>query len=182
MRVTNMLMLCTLALALSQGPSPSPPPPLTLAFNYSNTLSDHAVLQRAVPASVFGFGPVFAGFTVTIVNGTGGGTINGIIGSDGTWRVQLPPQPASGPFLIWGNLTPGYWVPANATLSWVLHDIWFGDVIICGGQSNMAFGLGGCEKAPNQQAPPLTRLTHAQPPTKQDVQCNGRRGRREKLP
>ena len=141
------LPLCVLAtMVVAQGPAPPPPP--TLVFNYSNTLSDHAVLQRGVPAAVFGFGPVFAHFTISFTaNATTAGTVRGIIGSDGTWRVQLPPQPAGGPWVLTGSLTPGYWTPVTASLSWELHDIYFGDVIICGGQSNMAYGLAGTYNA-----------------------------------
>jgi len=142
-------LLCGVALTFvaAQGPAPSPPP--LLLFNFSNTLSDHAVLQRDTPASLFGFGPVFAHFTVTLLNASGG-AVSGIIGSDGTWRVQLPPQPAGGPFTIIANLTPGYWTPQAA--SWALHDILFGDIIVCGGQSNMAFGLGGTYNASGDTA------------------------------
>lgn len=109
------------------------------------------MLQRGVPASLWGYGPVFAHFTVTLVN-VSGGTVNGIVGSDGTWRVQLPPQPMGGPYTIIGNLTPGYWAPKNGTLSWALLDILFGDVIVCGGQSNMAFALGGTYNATRDAA------------------------------
>jgi hypothetical protein len=142
MQARKQLALCVLAtMVVAQGPAPPPPP--TLAFNVSNTLSDHAVLQRGVPAAIFGFGPVFAHFTITFTANSTNGTVRGIIGSDGTWRVQLPAQPAGGPFVLVGTLTPGYWTPANASLSWELRDILFGDVIICGGQSNMAYGLAG---------------------------------------
>ena len=115
-----------------QGPPDAPTPPPTLSFNFSNTLSDHAVLRRQ-GASVFGFGPVFAHFTVTLADATVQAVVQGIVASDGTWRVSLPPQPAGGPYVVFGNLSSSDpWVPANSTLSWVLNDILFGDVFVCG--------------------------------------------------
>ena len=143
------LLLLLLPAALAQGPAPPPPP--IFAFNFSNTLSDHAVIQRGVAASVFGFGPVFAHFTVSLLsaasNGTALATVRGIVSSDGSWRLQLPQQPAGGPFTIVGNLSASIWVPPNASMSWALFDIYFGDVFVCGGQSNMAYGLGGTKNA-----------------------------------
>ena len=141
------LYICIAVQCTAQGPPPSPPP--VFQFNYSNTLSDSAVLQRNVNASIFGFGPVFSHFTISLVStNVTTDIVQGIISSDGTWRVTLPMQTAGGPFQIIGNLTPGMWVPSNnMTMSWVLNDIYFGDVIICAGQSNMEFGLGGTSNA-----------------------------------
>lgn len=132
-----------LSFFLHRGACQAPSPPPIYAFNYSNTLSDGAVLQRNVSAALFGFGPVFARFSVSLAanaTGTPLSTVAGIIGSDGTWRVQLPPQGAGGPFVISGALQPGYWTPPNATQTWVLQNVLFGDVIVCGGQVSCAWG------------------------------------------
>ena len=48
------------------------------------------------------------------------------------WEVSLPPQPASGPFSI--TVRSGI-----AFMS--LHDVYFGDVFACAGQSNMAYTI-----------------------------------------
>lgn len=143
---TLALLLPALAVAGSnlvvdvtpQGFLKAPPPPPLLPFNYSNTLSSHACLQRAPQAAtVFGYGPVFATFTVTLL--TGNSTSNttiasvlGLVASDGSWRIQLPPQDAGGPYLLHGVTQIGYW--ENMTESWTLTDIMFCDVIVCGGQ------------------------------------------------
>jgi hypothetical protein len=42
-----------------------------------------------------------------------------------------------------GALQPGYWTPPNATQTWVLQNVLFGDVILCGGQSNAVFSVPG---------------------------------------
>jgi hypothetical protein len=148
LRLTAFVIFLISFLESSSCQAPPFPPPI-LSFNYSNTLSDSAVLQRNVNASIFGFGPIFAHFSISLINNNNTVTsiTQGIIGSDATWRVTLPKQSASGPWIILGNLTPGMWVPSNSTMGWILNDIYFGDVFICGGQSNMAFGLGETSNA-----------------------------------
>lgn len=54
-------------------------------------------------------------------------------GDDGAFELQLQPPEAAGPHEI--TLT----CPGNAL---ILHDIWFGEVWLCGGQSNMEWTLG----------------------------------------
>lgn len=116
-------------------------------FNHSNTLGDHAVLQRGRPASVWGFGRMFDPVAVTLTSNFVGAShpqvklqVSGWVASTGIWRVQLPSQPAGGPYTITGSA-------AATGESWALSDIMFGDVYICGGQSNMAFGMGGIANA-----------------------------------
>lgn len=141
-----MWFLLLLAAAAAQRP-PAPP---TLPFNTSNTLSNSAVLQRDVNAALFGFGPVFCHFTVSLFNASSTSAeaiVPGIIASDGTWRVTMPSKSAGGPYSLVGQLLPGMWLPPNATMNWTLTDIYFGDVVHCGGQSNMAYGLGGTKNA-----------------------------------
>ncbi|MEI6712259.1 MAG: sialate O-acetylesterase [Verrucomicrobiota bacterium] len=53
-------------------------------------------------------------------------------GADGRWSVRLPAQPAGGPF----NLV----IEGNNRIE--LQDVWFGEVWICSGQSNMERQLG----------------------------------------
>ena len=48
------------------------------------------------------------------------------------WEARLLPQPASGPFSISFQSGRG---------SFVLHDVYFGEVFACTGQSNMAFSI-----------------------------------------
>lgn len=89
--------------------------------------SDHAVLQRDVAVPVWGWAAPGEAVTVTIA----GQTLKTKAGKDGRWQLQLAPHPAGGPF----DLT----VQGKNTV--VLHDILFGEVWLCGGQSNMQWSL-----------------------------------------
>jgi sialate O-acetylesterase len=116
---------------------------VSFPFNYTNTLSDHAVLQRAPQAAtVWGFGTQFAPVSLTLVaNASAPVTVSGWVSSTGVWRLTLPPTAAGGGrYEIVGNST-------QTGESFVLRDIVFGDVFVCGGQSNMAFGLSGISNA-----------------------------------
>jgi sialate O-acetylesterase len=60
-------------------------------------------------------------------------------GSDGVWRQQLPAMPAGGPY----NLTFSSSTGGSASMS----DVLFGDVYLCGGQSNMEFTVASALNA-----------------------------------
>jgi sialate O-acetylesterase len=108
-----------------------------LVFLFSNTLyadvtlpyvlSDNMVLQRDVPVNIWGWAK--PGEKVIV-------TINGQKSSvkatkSGTWKVQLKPLTAGGP----------YEMTVKGKNSIVLKNILVGDVWVCGGQSNMEFPL-----------------------------------------
>jgi sialate O-acetylesterase len=94
------------------------------AWSLSNTLGDHMVLQRAPQkAVVWGFGN--PGSTVkTTFNGI---SYQATVGSDTTWRQQLPATAAGGPYTITFTASTGE--------SGSLNDVLFGDVFLCSGQS-----------------------------------------------
>jgi sialate O-acetylesterase len=78
-----------------------------------------------------------------------------IAGRDGTWRQRLSPRPASStPFTL------AFESSAGETAA--LRDVLFGDVYICGGQSNMQFGMGAvadrAEEVAKADKYPLIRL------------------------
>ena len=89
---------------------------------------DGMVLQRTQAATVWGFGDPGVTVTTTFL----GATLQTTVGQDGVWRQALPPQKATA--------TP-------TTLSFAgsdggtaqLRDVLFGDVFLCGGQSNMQY-------------------------------------------
>jgi sialate O-acetylesterase len=88
-----------------------------------------------LPAQVWGFDT--AGSTVRT---TFGGTVwNATTGSDGIWRQALPSTPAGGPYTI--SFT------SSAGGSLTMSDVLFGDVIVCGGQSNMQFTVSSAFNA-----------------------------------
>ena len=98
-------------------------------FSISNVFGDHMVLQRDTPANIFGFADpgvvattVFQGIKVTSAPAD----------ANRTWTLALPAQPVTRtPQVITITSSDGQ----NA----VLNDVLFGDVHICGGQSNSEF-------------------------------------------
>ena len=114
-----------------------------LPFNYSNTHGSFMVLQRSVNATLWGFGTIFQAISITLDNPATNTSvvIPGLVASDGTWHVELPAQPAGGPYNISG-------VQPGTGETWNMSDVMFGDVVLCGGQSNMALGMGSSEASP----------------------------------
>src|SRR5512144_1241398 len=100
-------------------------------------VGSHMVLQRDAPARVWGWAAPGEEVRVTV------GAANGaaVAGADGRWSIDLRPQPAGGPFAMA--------VAGHNTVS--LEDVWFGEVWVASGQSNMEFALaqanGGAEAA-----------------------------------
>jgi beta-xylosidase len=100
-------------------------------------VGSHMVLQRDLPARVWGWAAPGEKVHVTVGPAKGEATAS----ADGRWSVDLPAQPAGGPF----SLT----VAGLNTLT--LEDVWFGEVWVASGQSNMEWPLaqatGGPEAA-----------------------------------
>jgi beta-xylosidase len=100
-------------------------------------VGSHMVLQREAPARVWGWAA--SGEAVRVSVGAAKG--EAVAGADGRWSVDLPPQPAGGPFAMT--------VAGRNTVT--LEDVWFGEVWVASGQSNMEFALaqanGGTEAA-----------------------------------
>ncbi|MCF7730652.1 MAG: sialate O-acetylesterase [Akkermansiaceae bacterium] len=96
--------------------------------------SDHMVVQRELPVPVWGWADPGEKITVNF----GGQNVACVAGKDGGWAVRLRPMNA--------NASPQELiVSAGNTIK--LTDVMVGDVWMVSGQSNAAFGLGGC-KAP----------------------------------
>jgi sialate O-acetylesterase len=94
----------------------------------ARVFSDHAVLQRDQPLTVWGTAAAGREVTVTL----GGQTVTGSADARGKWRIALPPQPAGGPYTL--KVRSG-----GSTVS--RSDILIGDVYLCSGQSNMEFAV-----------------------------------------
>ncbi|WP_413671472.1 sialate O-acetylesterase [Massilia cellulosiltytica] len=88
--------------------------------------SDHAVLQRDQPIAVWGTAGAGGKVTVTL----GGQAASASADAQGKWKVQLPPQPAGGPYAL---------TVASEGREVSRADILLGDVYLCSGQSNMEF-------------------------------------------
>ena len=93
----------------------------------SRTFGSHMVLQRE-PAVAVVWGHVGTGESVKVALDGDPMTLHATPDASGTWRVQLPPTPAGGPH----TLT----VQASTGAAQTLTDVLFGDVYVCGGQSN----------------------------------------------
>ena len=104
----------------------------------STTLGDHMVLQRAPrQAIVWGFTTPGAKVTTDMaMSGMKGQRMVSVAEHDGTWRQLLPP--VVGSKIPW-NFTFVSDGPAKETAT--MTDVLFGEVFLCGGQSNMEFAM-----------------------------------------
>lgn len=109
-------------------PSPPPPPPPPSPFGFAGALSDHMVLQRNVPARVWGTGGTPNG-TVS-VELSDGAVQSVVANATGDWAVDLTAREAS---IVSINITV---VDHSTNRTVTLHDVLFGDVWGCHGQSD----------------------------------------------
>ncbi|WP_240919884.1 sialate O-acetylesterase [Paraglaciecola sp. 20A4] len=109
----------------------------THALSLSPLFSDHMVLQRDKPVRVWGEGPENHSITVTLLNQSYATQTD----ENGHWQVMLPAHAKAGPF----SLT----ISANKIIT--INDVYYGEVWIAGGQSNMEWKLKG-DVIGNEQA------------------------------
>lgn len=114
-------------------------------FTLSNLFSDAMVLQTEAP-TLFGKCTVGCQIRATI---TGGASSSTHCGDGGDWKLVFPEQPPSDPTKPGASITAvqsceqeqkgntGSILSEKA----VLNDLLFGDVWVCGGQSNMEFSV-----------------------------------------
>jgi sialate O-acetylesterase len=100
--------------------------------------ADHAVLQRNTPVPVWGWAEPGEAITVTC----GGQTHRTTTDTQGKWTVTLTAMPAGGP----------YDLAVEGKGRQVAKDILFGDVWLCGGQSNMEYGMNHIRNANEELA------------------------------
>ncbi|MBK9018189.1 MAG: hypothetical protein IPM82_31365 [Saprospiraceae bacterium] len=89
--------------------------------------TDHVVLQRGVEVPVWGWATPGEEVSVSIA----GQSQKTKAGKDGKWQLRLQPHAAGGPFEM----------TLKGKNSITLKDVLFGDVWLCGGQSNMQWTL-----------------------------------------
>ena len=104
--------------------------PNTAALRLPALLSDHAVVQRDRPLTLWGSGA--PGRTVVIRFAEA--TAEGRIDDAGRFELKLPPIKAGGPHEM---------MIGDGVENLVVHDVLVGDVWICSGQSNMQFAFSG---------------------------------------
>jgi len=95
----------------------------------SPMFSDNMVLQRGKPNPIWGWSKPGDVIKVEIA----GRTAKAVTGTDGRWQAEIQPPAPGGPYTI-------KIIGADQTVE--LHEVLVGDVWLCGGQSNMEFGLG----------------------------------------
>ncbi len=99
-------------------------------FKLAPIFTDHCILQQRRPVCIFGSGTPKEKISVSILECNITGTT--IIPQSGQWRLYLPPTQAGDPVTL---------CVASETQIITLHDVCYGEVWLCGGQSNMEFML-----------------------------------------
>ena len=110
----------------------------------------HMVLQRNATIPVWGTANSAEKVTVNL----NGKQSSAIAGSDGKWRIDLPPMPAGGPHEL---------TVQSGSQKLAYNDVMIGEVWLCSGQSNMEFQLRQSDngiEALNQPIPQNMRLLH----------------------
>nr|XP_032834820.1 sialate O-acetylesterase-like isoform X1 [Petromyzon marinus] len=136
---------CLVVNRIREPPNNTSPPTSTLmveTFRLASYYGNHMVLQRGPRgAFVWGFGSVGAKVVVGLYNRSKEllQEHRSIVSEEShTWSMTLDPMDAGGPF----SLSATQWSPVwrgteRAAGRVVIRDIWFGEVWLCGGQSNM---------------------------------------------
>jgi len=114
-------------LSLPSGRAADPVPAASARPFLSPIFGDHMVLQRGKPNTFWGWTTPGAAVRVTVDGHTG----RAVAGADGRWQAQVMPPPVGTQCVV----------TVDGPQHVELHDVIVGDVWLCGGQSNMEFGL-----------------------------------------
>jgi sialate O-acetylesterase len=113
--------------------SPEAPKPLPFV---SPIFGDNMVLQRGKVNTIWGWSDPGDKIQVQVA----GKHASGVTGTDHRWQVKIHPPRVGGP----------YTVTIKGHQSAELKNVLVGDVWLCGGQSNMEFGLRGVRNGPDE--------------------------------
>lgn len=111
-------------------------PMVSAQVEVSPYFASGAILQRDAPIPVWGTSPAGEQITVSL-SGIAGVTVSA--DASGEWEAVLPSQPAGGPYTL---------TVQSSTTTSTSTDIWFGDVWIASGQSNMDWLVFQTENGP----------------------------------
>ncbi len=101
------------------------------APEFAKAFSDHAVLQRDVPLKIWGRAAPSQAVKVALTGNNGTTrTADATAGADGRWTATLSALPSGETYALTATDSSG---------AKTLNDILIGDVLLCGGQSNMQF-------------------------------------------
>jgi sialate O-acetylesterase len=108
--------------------------PLHAQFKLPKLVSDNMVLQRDQPITLWGWGAAKDKVVLKIDKQS----FQSIVGLDGKWQIQMPPQPAtsSKDFLF-----SYYKGKEKKPQEFAVKNVAFGDVWLCSGQSNMVLNM-----------------------------------------
>ena len=110
--------------------------PATADVRLPHLLSNHIVLQREKPVTIWGWADSGEKVAVTLGDETQTATAD----KEGRWKVALKAHPAGGPYEI---------TIAGKNMI-TLSDVLFGEVWVCSGQSNMAMALQRAATGPQE--------------------------------
>jgi sialate O-acetylesterase len=138
----------------------------TAAVKLPAVIGDNMVLQRGRPVPIWGWADKGEEVTVAVA----GQTRTAKADADGRWKVVLDKLDLGDPL----EMT----VKGSSGTAIVLKNILVGEVWVCSGQSNMEFGLAGCNNAQQEiaaaQYPKLRLFTVLKNNTPQpQVDCKG---------
>ena len=100
--------------------------------------TDHMVLQRELPAPIWGWTTPGREIVVSLAGKTAAAKAD----ESGRWQAKLGPFPAGGPHTL----------RIEGPQTVVVQDVLVGDVWICSGQSNMEWGMGGVNNSQQEIA------------------------------
>lgn len=124
--VPRLVVLAFAVLAWTSGRLSAGETPLPLL---SPLFGDHMVLQRDKPNRIWGWSTPGAEVRVQV----GDRRARATAAADGRWQAEFEPPAVGGPYEVR--------VDGPESNSVTLRDVLVGDVWLCGGQSNMEFGL-----------------------------------------
>lgn len=142
--------------------------PASAQVSFPSLFGDHMVAQSERPFRVWGHAPAGSEVTVTLWKAPPNRSqafirITEAL-EDGTWAVEIEAQPPGGPY----ELT----IATPESKGVKLTDVWFGEVWLCSGQSNMEWPLSAsadaelhaaAADAPNVRLFKLARRSSAEP-------------------
>ncbi|BAM04428.1 sialate O-acetylesterase [Phycisphaera mikurensis] len=130
------------------------------ALTLHPTLGSHAVLQRDRAVPVFGSDVPGSRVRVTLLDGGRElASAEAITRDDGRFAVELPPQPAGGPYAIDVVRLPAAGLSEVAQR---IDDVLFGEVWVASGQSNMQWPVSRSDGGGAADAEPIAGVRHLQ--------------------
>jgi hypothetical protein len=124
-----------------------PAPAISFASS-AGLFGEGMILQRGDNTRVWGSGAK-AGATVKVTVGGAAQSATAAAQASGSWEVTLPSTAATASTTL---------TASDGTSNVTLRDVAFGDVILCGGQSNMGFGMCGAQSATQSPSGALNSL------------------------